>query len=133
MLFDKVAAIENLDSFAAFARSEQLLRGKAEGPWPKRYDVRMLLLLALWIITSVAAFLLFEKLFQIGAELLKPGPADFLTDWAGMPALVGSLVVSLFGSVAVSLFYFDLRFRKDGFDPVSICARPAAPCPGART
>ena len=65
MLFNHVAAIERRDSLEALARSWRLLSGASDdGPWPRRYDARMLFLVALWAITSVGAFWVLEKIIN---------------------------------------------------------------------
>jgi hypothetical protein len=123
MLFDKVAAIENLDSLKALSRSWELLSGKAtDTPWPRRYDVRMFFLVALWLFTSMGVFVIVEKLMYVCVVWVGPLLDYFANSWRPTLPALSALIASLFGSVATTVFYYDIRFRKDGLDPAAILA-----------
>lgn len=123
MLFDKVAAIENLDSLKALSRSWELLSGKAaDTTWPRRYDLRMFFLIALWLLMSIVAFMLVGKLMHGFVAWMSPLPDNYANSWMSILTAVSGLIAGLFGSVATTVFYYDIRFRKDRLDPATILA-----------
>jgi hypothetical protein len=121
MLFDKVAAMENLDSLKALSRSWELLSGKAaDKTLPRRYDLRMFLLIGLWLLISSGVFVVVGMLLNILVVWMRPLLDNYANGWVSTLTAVSGLFASLFGSVAITVFYYDIRFRKDGLDPATL-------------
>lgn len=115
LLFDKIVIIEDIAYTNALKRSWDLLTGKAEGEWPRGYFLRLLILLCLFVLISVVIAMVFQIPAAIIAALIPEsrfvGPVVhwFLSN-------IGSLIGSIFGSVCLVVFYYDIRCRKEGFD-----------------
>ncbi|MBI4963516.1 MAG: hypothetical protein HY913_09595 [Desulfomonile tiedjei] len=115
MLFDKVVIIEGVAYGSALKRSWNLLSGKAEGPWPRGYFLKLIILLHILILVWIAI----DILFNVPATLL----ALFLSEpsWLGtvvkqFVAQIAGLVAGIFMAVSMVVFYYDIRNRKEGFD-----------------
>ncbi len=87
--------------------------------WLEKDNVgRAFVLVALYFVISVAAAMLFQLPFTIASIAYKDNFA-MLRLWTGI-TLVGDAIINIIVSpillIATSVFYFDLRVRKEGFD-----------------
>ena len=115
LLFDKVIIIEDIAYSGALKRSWKLLSGKADGPWPRSYWLRLAILLILFTLISVTI----SMLFQMPASLLTVlFPLSQLTKTVLTQVFsnLGSIFGQMFGAVCLVIFYYDIRNRKEGFD-----------------
>jgi hypothetical protein len=115
LLFDKVVIIEDVAYMSALKRSWDLLTGKAGGEWPRRYFTRLLVLLFLFSLISVAV----AWLFQIPASIisaLMPHSKIIGPVVHAVLISIGSLIGGILGAVSMVVFYYDIRSRKEGFD-----------------
>ncbi len=116
LLFDRVVIIENIAYMGALHRSWNLVSGKAEGSWPRSYWMKLVVLLHLFIFILVGVSFLFH-----GVGLLMSYPFSGSLQIVGgilnqIVSTIGSTITSMFASVALVVFYYDVRNRKEGFD-----------------
>lgn len=114
VLVDKVIIIEDAEYMEALKRSWSLLSGKADGPWPRGYFVRLIVLMNLFLLINLAVGLLFQ--IPAAMLMLAPLPETLASILNHVLSNAGSVVASLFGSVCMVIFYYDIRNRKEGFD-----------------
>lgn len=116
LLFDKVVIIEDQSYASALRRSWGLLSGKADGPWPRGYLLRLLILLQLFVLINIAISLLFGTPSALMAGLF-PESLKIVAEILGrILGSLGNLIAGIFGSVGLVVFYYDIRNRKEGFD-----------------
>jgi hypothetical protein len=116
LLFDKVVIIEDQSYGSALKRSWELLSGKADGPWPRGYLLRLLILLWLFVLINLAISLLFGTPSALLAGLFPEGLKILAEILGRILSSIGNLIAGLFGSVGLVVFYYDIRNRKEGFD-----------------
>ncbi len=116
LLFQEVVIIENVAYTDALKRSWRLLTGKAEGPWPRRYFTRALVLMHIFVVVYLAVYSLFWPLGALIPYLCPESLAVLGQIAAGTLRNVGAQVATLFISVCGVIFYYDIRCRKEGFD-----------------
>lgn len=116
LLFDKVVIIEDTAYTAALSRSWNLLSGKAEGPRPRGYFVRLIILFHVFILINIAISLLFEAPAAL-LTLVFPDSLKVAGQIIGQfMSSAGNLVAGIFAAVCLVVFYYDIRNRKEGFD-----------------
>ena len=115
VLFDKVVIIEDVAYLSALKRSWSLLKGKAEGSWPRGYFLRLFILLHVFLLTYLAIVMLFQVPATI-IELLLTDVAIVGKVLGQVLSNFGSLIAGVFSSVCMVVFYYDIRNRKEGFD-----------------
>jgi len=118
LLFDKVVIIEDGAYVEALRRSWDLMTGKASGEWPKGYWIRLVILLHLFMFIYLAIYTLFQLPAQMVSLVAHGSPwlLIVLTILFQILSQIGSLIATLFGSVCMVVFYYDIRIRKEGFD-----------------
>jgi hypothetical protein len=116
LLFDKVVIIERLAYGQALRRSWALLRGKADGSWPRGYLLRLVILLNLFVLISVGISYLFSAPTDLIARLFPESLMMVKLTVSAVLRSLGQLVAGFFGSVCLVIFYYDIRNRKEGFD-----------------
>lgn len=107
-LTTQIIVVENLGPFAAMSRSKQLLSGNM---------LRAFGLLALlWILAFIVVVVAFGQLGQqIGSAALPDHRVEQVIV-AHLSQAIGQILVMPVVSIAMILFYYDLRIRKEGFD-----------------
>ena len=116
ILFDKVVIVENIAYGASLGRSWNLLSGKAEGPWPRSYWLKLVVLIHIFMLIQIGIAILFGGVGQV-FSLVLPDSIQIVGVILGqIVSTVGNIIGTLFGSVALVVFYYDLRNRKEGFD-----------------
>ena len=116
LLFDKVVIIEDQSYASALRRSWGLLSGKAGGPWPRGYLLRLLILLQLFVLIDLAISLLFGTPSALMAGLFPDSLKIVAEIFGRILSSLGNLIAGIFGSVGLVVFYYDIRNRKEGFD-----------------
>jgi len=119
MLFDKVMTVEGLGSVESLKRSWRLLSGKSTG-WLRRNHFKMFILSIVWVGASVCTYWLWAKVLDICQPHLQPLLPDFKQTYRPMLLVFGVFPVILLGSVATTIFYYDIRRHKEGFDPSTV-------------
>ncbi len=116
LLFDKVVIIENIAYMGALKRSWRLVQGKADQGWPKTYFMRLVVLLNLFVLINLTISMVFQVPGSIIAAIAPSQYSVIVQIFAQLLSTLGNLVGSVFGSVCLVIFYYDLRIRKEGFD-----------------
>jgi len=102
------ALLEDLSPREAFRRSWELTKGFA---W------RAASILGLTFILGMVAAFIFQWPFQIVAVIARnTAMAPVWTFLAGLGGVVAQVAVAPIAFIATTVFYYDLRVRKDGFD-----------------
>jgi hypothetical protein len=102
------AMLEDLGPRAAFERSWTLTKGFA---W------RAGTIVFLGVIIVIVAELIFQWPFQLLATALKDTPAAaVLNVFSGLGGLLAGILAGPIALIATTIFYYDLRVRKEGFD-----------------
>ena len=103
------ALVEQRGPSDALSRSWKLTRGQAS---------RAFVMFLLYFVLSIAAGLLFQLPLTIATAVYKHN-AGVLQVWTALTQVgdaIVNIVVSPILLIATSIFYFDLRVRKEGFD-----------------
>lgn len=115
-LSDKVVVVESLSGVEALKRSWRLTAGKAEGPFPRSYWVRLSVLMVLVVLITVAV----SMVFSVPGAIVQIFAPEMLVVLAVVVKLAlettGNLLGGLFGTVCGVVFYYDVRIRKEGLD-----------------
>jgi hypothetical protein len=115
LLFDKVVIIEDIAYLGALKRSWRLIEGKADQGWPKTFFMRLSVLLLLFVLINLTIAMVFQAPGSIVAAVASQN--TIIVQILGqILSTLGNLVGSVFGSVCLVVFYYDLRNRKEGFD-----------------
>ncbi len=118
LLFDKAVIVEDTAYGAALKRSWELVSGKTDGPWPRTYYMRLIVLLHLYFVIIIGISMLFTPLSQI-VILVLPKTGFWPVLSLGISQLLsalGNIVGTLFFTVCMVVFYYDIRIRKEGLD-----------------
>jgi hypothetical protein len=115
LLFDKVVIIEDTAYLGALGRSWDLISGKTDGEWPRSYFVRISLLLLIFIMLSFTISMLFQAPVFV-MTLMAPQFQTVANIIGQILSNIAQVVVSVFNSVCLVVFYYDIRNRKEGFD-----------------
>ncbi len=115
LLFDKVVIIENKAYITALKRSWDLISGKADDGWPRSFFIRLVVLLHVSFFIILTIYVLFQTPGALLSMLLSEWrlPVNILSQ---LLTTIGNVVGTLFGSVCLVVFYYDLRIRKEAFD-----------------
>lgn len=116
MLFDKAVIIEDVAYVEALKRSWYLVDGKAEGPWPRSYWLRIVILFHIFIFINMGVYMLFGLPAAVVALLMPESFGVAGQIISEVVKQVGGLVSGLFASVCLVVYYYDIRVRKEGFD-----------------
>ncbi len=115
LLFDKVVIIEDIAYLGALKRSWHLIEGKADQGWPKTFFMRLIVLLHLFVLINLTIAMVFQAPGSVVAAIALQH--TIIVQILGqLLSTLGNLVGSVFGSVCLVVFYYDLRNRKEGFD-----------------
>jgi hypothetical protein len=116
MLFDKVVIVEDTPYTGAIKRSWELISGQAEGPWPRSYWLKIVVLLHLFVLINIAVSVIFSIPGQIILVALPEALQIVGQIVHQIISTVGSVIAGMFGAVCLVVFYYDIRARKEGFD-----------------
>lgn len=115
LLVAQVVVVEGLGGNAALSRSKQLTEGYRDRIW------KLLILLFIMGLGLGFALLFLEKLLP-SATLVRTDQGErAVTNYANYyinftVGQLSNLLVQTYGSVCITLMYFDLRIRKEGYD-----------------
>lgn len=114
-----VAVIEQRSPGSSLKRSWALTKGNAG---------RVFMIIVLFLVVVIAANTLFTFPFALGEAASIKDPAS---QWVWrvlvrVGASVGAILTSSISPIAVAIFYYDLRVRKEGFDLQFLMDREAA-------
>jgi len=122
LMFDRVVILEDTRGIEALKRSWCLMGGKAKGSWPARHWMRYTVLLLVLGLAWIAIRLLLMVPVKIMEPLYPESLAAVGTVVSYGILSIGDAVAILFWSVCGTVFYFDLRNRKEAFDSNALAA-----------
>ncbi len=107
MLTTQVIVVEKRGPFAAMARSKRLVAGNMG----KAFGLGLLL----WLITMIVGGMFGQLGQAIGQAVLPDGPTEQVVI-SQLAQALGQILALPIVAIAMILFYYDLRIRKEGFD-----------------
>jgi hypothetical protein len=114
ILADKVVVLEGLGWMKALRRSKELMKGRTEPGFWKSIKTKASLIIVVGVIIGIGI----HFLFQLPGVLLGiVFPGGILT--MAIQGILNSAAASLgtvYAAIAMILFYYDIRVRKEGFD-----------------
>jgi hypothetical protein len=114
LLADKVVVLEGLGGWAALKRSRELMTALTESGFWKKPKVKAGLILLVAFLIGMAILLLFQ-IPQLILQFLIPENLLALTLIQAL-YIVGNSLATAFAGMAIILYYYDIRIRKEGFD-----------------
>jgi len=114
ILADKVVVLEEIGWMKALRRSKELMKGRTEPGFWKSIKTKASLIILVGIIIGIGI----HFLFQLPGVLLGiVFPAGILiTTIQGILNSASASLATVYAAIAMILFYYDIRVRKEGFD-----------------
>ncbi len=120
LLVGQVVVLENLGPTAALRRSKELMRVKTDRGFAKhnytKAGVILLITFALGAVVSGLVSVPFGILQAVTGPRHAPSPFDAMHLLQGVLTMMVEAAVAPVGRIAMILFYYDIRIRKEGFD-----------------
>jgi hypothetical protein len=120
LLVGQVVVLENLGPTAALRRSKELMRVKTDRGFARhnytKAGVILLISFALGAVVSGLVSVPFGILEGLRGTHPAPGPFDAIHILQGTLTMMVQAAVAPVGHIAMILFYYDIRIRKEGFD-----------------
>ena len=113
LMADKVVVLEGLRGFQALARSRELMRFKVGPGLGGRPWVRVSVLAAGAGLVCLGIYLVFLIPGWLMSQFIPGAVTDLLAE--GLELLAETLATA-YGSIALVLYYYDIRVRKENFD-----------------
>lgn len=114
LMTDKVVVLEGEKGMPAMRRSRELMRTRTEPGFWKGPKMKAGLILAVGFVIGIVIRLLFQIPGEI-LGLLMPGSALVMTLKEALNTISSSLATT-YVAIAMILYYYDIRIRKEGFD-----------------
>jgi len=114
LLADKVVVLEEIAWMKALRRSKELMKGRTEPGFWKSIKTKASLIILVGFLIGIGIHLL----FQLPGVLLGIVFAEGLvvTTVQGVLNMVAVSLATAYTAIAMILFYYDIRVRKEGFD-----------------
>ena len=114
LLIDKVVVLEGKGWVKALKRSTELMKGRTEPGFWKSNMMKAGLILLLGFLIAIGIQLIFQIPGVIFGIILKGN----LIVQTALEALntIGNTLATVFTAIAMILYYYDIRLRKEGFD-----------------
>ena len=114
LLADKVVVLEELAWMKALRRSKELMKGRTEPGFWKSIKTKASLI----IILGVVIWFGINLLFQLPGVLLGIFFSEgiMVNTVQGILNMVATSLATAYTAIAMILFYYDIRVRKEGFD-----------------
>jgi hypothetical protein len=114
ILADKVVVLEELGWMKALRRSKELMKGRTEPGFWKSIKTKASLIIVVGLIIGIGIHFLFQ-LPGVLLGIVFPGGILTMTIQGILNSAAASLG-TVYAAVAMILFYYDIRVRKEGFD-----------------
>ena len=114
LLVDKVVVLEAKGGMAALRRSKELMTSSVESGFGKKPKSKGALILFVGFLLAAG----FQLVFQIPMSVFMiAAPGNIFVMTIGEILNIGaSCLATVFTAIAMILFYYDIRLRKEGFD-----------------
>ena len=114
LLVDKVVVLENMGWMRALRRSKELMNARTEPGFWRRPKNKAGLILLVGFLIAIGIHLLFQAPGLV-FSLLAPGSLLGSTIM-GLLNIVSTSLATGYTAIAMILYYYDIRVRKEGFD-----------------
>jgi len=114
LLVDKVVVLEEIGWMKALRRSKELMKGRTEPGFWKSIKSKASLIILVGFLIGIGIHLLFQ-LPGVVLGILFPG-GIVITTVQGVLNMVAVSLATAYTAIAMILFYYDIRVRKEGFD-----------------
>jgi len=114
LLVDKVVVLEEIGWMKALRRSKELMKGRTEPGFWKSIKTKASLIILVGFLIGIGIHLLFQ-LPGVLLGILFPG-GIVITTVQGVLNMVAVSLATAYTAMAMILFYYDIRVRKEGFD-----------------
>jgi hypothetical protein len=114
LLADKVVVLEEIAWMKALRRSKELMKGRTEPGFWKSIKTKASLIIIVGFLIGIGIHLLFQ-LPGVLLGIMFPGGLA-VTTVQGILNMVAVSLATAYTAIAMILFYYDIRVRKEGFD-----------------
>jgi hypothetical protein len=114
ILADKVVVLEGLGWMEALRRSKELMKGRTEPGFWKSIKTKASLIILVGVIIGIGIHFLFQ-LPGVLLGIVFPGGILTMTIQGILNSAAASLG-TVYAAIAMILFYYDIRVRREGFD-----------------
>ena len=114
VLVDKIVVLENMSWMSAFRRSKELMNARTEPGFWKRPKSNAVVILLLGFLIAIGIHFLFHAPGLI-FNLFAPGSLLGST-LMGLLNTISTSLATGYTAIAMILYYYDIRVRKEGFD-----------------
>jgi hypothetical protein len=114
LVVDKVVVLEEIGWMKALRRSKELMKGRTEPGFWKSIKTKASLIILVGFLIGIGIHLLFQ-LPGVLLGILFPG-GIVITTVQGVLNTVAVSLATAYTAIAMILFYYDIRVRKEGFD-----------------
>jgi hypothetical protein len=114
LLIDKVVVVEEIGWIKALRRSKELMKGRTEPGFWKSIKTKASLIILVGIVIGIGIHFLFQ-LPGVLLGIVLPEGILTLTIQGILNSAAASLA-TVYAAIAMILFYYDIRVRKEGFD-----------------
>jgi hypothetical protein len=121
LLVSQIVVIEGLGPRAALRRSNELMRKKSDKGFFRNNIMKASVILLIVLVLAIAAGAVVSIPFAIAQALThdRSHPPNLLEPMRLLQGILTMIIqagVSPIGTIAMILFYYDIRIRKEGFD-----------------
>jgi hypothetical protein len=114
LLADKVVVLEESGWMKALRRSKELMKGRTEPGFWKSIKTKASLIILVGFLIGIGIHLLFQLPGVILGIVFREGLV--VTTVQGVLNMVAVSLATAYTAIAMILFYYDIRVRKEGFD-----------------
>ena len=114
LLADKVVVLEELAWMKALRRSKELMKGRTEPGFWKSIKTKASLIIILGVVIWFGINLLFQLPGVLLGVVFSQGVV--VTTVQGILNMVATSLATAYTAIAMILFYYDIRVRREGFD-----------------
>jgi hypothetical protein len=114
LLADKVVVLEELAWMKALRRSKELMKGRTEPGFWKSIKTKASLIIIVGVLIGLGIHLLFQLPGVLLGVVFSQGVV--VTTVQGILNMVATSLATAYTAIAMILFYYDIRVRKEGFD-----------------
>jgi hypothetical protein len=114
LLIDKVVVLEEVAWVKAFRRSNALMKGRTEPGFWKSIKTKASLIILVGFLIGIGVHFLFQLPGVVLGILFPEGIV--VTTVQGVLNMVATSLATVYTAIAMILFYYDIRVRKEGFD-----------------
>ena len=114
LLVDKVVVLEEMGWMKALRRSKELMKGPREPGFWKSIKTKASLILLVAFVIGIGIHLLFQLPGVLLGMVFSGGLV--ITTVQGVLNMAASSLATAYAAIAMILFYYDIRVRREGFD-----------------